>query len=71
MGRQKSESQPEILWELDALFSCARAEKILRQRSEQARAITAGAVRIHTTAMRKPLQRGQGILDNVVVGGAA
>jgi hypothetical protein len=71
MGCQESESKPEILWKLDALLFCPGAEKILRKRGKQARAIAASAVRIHTAAMRKPLQRGQGILNNVVVCGTA
>jgi hypothetical protein len=69
MSRQKSKSQPKILWKLDALIFCASAEKILRQRGKQACAIATGPIRVHTTAMRKPLQRGQSILNNVVVCG--
>jgi hypothetical protein len=67
MGCQESESKPKILWKLDALLFCTGAEKILREGGKQARAVAAGAVGVHTTAMRKPLQRGQGILNNIVV----
>ena len=52
--------------------SFARArKKSYGKRSQQSRAIAAGAVGVHTPAMGKALQRGQCMLNDVVTGGTA
>ena len=65
-GGKKCEAQSKCFGQLKPLFFSARAKKCLRQRSEQACSIAAGAVGVHTTTVRQALKRGQRVVHDVV-----
>src|SRR4029077_17025982 len=50
---KKSKTDGEHFREIDALLFRACAEKRLRERSEQAGAVAAGAISVYTAAMRE------------------
>src|ERR1700730_21884 len=56
--RKKRKAKPEDLRKSNSLLLRSRAEESVRNRGQQAGAVTAGAIRVHTAAMGQPFQRG-------------
>jgi hypothetical protein len=70
-GRDKREANRKHFGERNTLLLGTSAKEGLRQRSEQAGAVTAGAVGIDAAAVGEALQGRQSVLDDVVAGSAA
>jgi hypothetical protein len=68
---KKREANAEDFGEFDSLFRRSRAKKRFWQGGQQPCAVSAGAIRINTAAMRETLEGGQSKLDNVVAGSSA
>ena len=69
--RQKRKTQAELFWKFEALLFSTRPEKRLGQRGEQSSAVAAGAVCVHTSAMRQALERRERELYDVMGGSGA
>src|SRR5262249_486701 len=61
--QQKEHAQAEIVWQVNATHA---AHELVWDRSEQTRSVPAGAVCIHTAAMRQSFERGKRPLHHFV-----
>jgi hypothetical protein len=70
-GREKSEAEAEDFREVDALLLRTGTEKIVRERGEEARAVSAGTVGINATTVGEAFEGSQGDVDDFMAGGLA
>jgi hypothetical protein len=68
---KKGEAEAEDLGEVNALLLRAGAEKIVRERGEEACAVAAGSVGIDAAAVGEAFEGGQGNVDDFMAGGLA
>ena len=63
--RQKHHAQPERRRQFDSSRTRMLADQFFRDASQQAGAVTASSVRVHTSAMRQPDQRFEGAVHDL------
>jgi len=69
-GRKKCQAQAEDFWQFDALLFRASPEKFVRERGEQAGAVTASTIGVHSAAVSEAFEGRQRNVYDFMAGGA-
>jgi hypothetical protein len=69
--RKETEADSELFRQINSLLGRSGSEELTWQPGQKPGAVTACAIGVHTTAVRKALERGERVGNEVVTGGAA